>query len=173
MHGTIVVSVVLVLLKHEYSEVWIVISSCAFCWFVKSYPPPLHSSFRFPKRAFGKTILGCELSRHSISKLGLGWHDFEKDVVFSHLCVKLLHAKKMTTKRADPSFTPKGFTYWKDVMIIFKSTHHWTVTKKQSRYQLFYLILAQTLEKCFQPSICRKRKRIDSVFWRYLPISSF
>ena len=43
-----------------------------------------------------------------------------KDIVFCHLCVKSLQAKKMTAKRADPSFTQRGFPYWKDVTIAFK-----------------------------------------------------
>ena len=47
-------------------------------------------------------------------------YDVEKDVVFCHLCGKSLQAKKMTAKRADPSFTQKGFAYWKDATIAFK-----------------------------------------------------
>ena len=34
--------------------------------------------------------------------------------------MKSLQAKKMTAKRADPSFTQRGFAYWKDATIAFK-----------------------------------------------------
>ena len=84
---------------------------------------PFHpdSSFVFPKRAFGKSnpkMRACQAQYFTTWP----WltYDVEKDVVFCHLCVKSLQAKKMTAKRADPSFTQRGFAYWKDATIAFK-----------------------------------------------------
>ena len=84
---------------------------------------PFHpdSSFVFPKGAFGKSN---PKTRACQAQYFTTWpwltYDVEKDVVFCHLCVKSMQAKKMTAKRADPSFTQRGFAYWKDATIAFK-----------------------------------------------------
>ena len=96
--------------------------SAASCFPVlpeKAFHPD--SSFRFPKRAFGKANPKMRACQAQYFKTW-PWltYDVEKDVVFCHLCMKSLQAKKMTAKRADPSFTQKGFAYWKDATIAFK-----------------------------------------------------
>ncbi|KAI6656188.1 hypothetical protein LOD99_1521 [Oopsacas minuta] len=120
---------------------------------------PIHpcSSFSFRKRAFGianQEMRSCQSDYFEIWP----WltYDIEKDVVFCHLCVKSLQKKKMTAKKADPSFTQKGFSYWKDATIAFKSTRHRIVTRKLLRCQLLYLVLALMLRKCFHLRIVSK-----------------
>ena len=78
-------------------------------------------SFDFPSREFGKKNVktrSCQASYFS----SWPWltYNVENDVVFCHLCVKSLEAKKMTMKRADPAFVQRGFSYWKDATIAFK-----------------------------------------------------
>ena len=73
------------------------------------------SSFCFPKRSFGKSNVKM---RSCKAEYFNNWpwltYDMEKDVVFCHLCIQSLKSKKMTIKRADPSFVQRGFSYWKD-----------------------------------------------------------
>ena len=81
---------------------------------------PFHPApnFLFPKRTFGSKSRGC--SATYFSKWTWLSYDVEADVVFCHMCVKALQSKRMTAKRADPSFVQKGFSYWKDATIAFK-----------------------------------------------------
>ena len=78
------------------------------------------SSFCFPKRRFGKSNVKMRSCKAEYFRTW-PWltYDVEKDVVFCYLCVKSLQ-KKMTIKRADPSFVQRGFSYWKDATIAFK-----------------------------------------------------
>ena len=84
---------------------------------------PFHpeSTFTFPKRSFGSSkvkLRSCKAEYFSTWP----WltYDVQNDVVFCHLCMKSLQGKKMTAKRADPSFVKRGFSYWKDATIAFK-----------------------------------------------------
>ena len=79
------------------------------------------SSFYFPKRSFRKSnvkLRSCKADYFSTWP----WltYNFEKDVVFCHLCIESLQGKKMIAKRADPYFMQRGFSYWKDATIAFK-----------------------------------------------------
>ena len=117
------------------------------------------SSFCFPKRVLGKTNPKMRACQAEYFKTW-PWltNDIEKDVVFCHLCVVAESEKKWLprepTHRSHRKDSHTGRMQWS----FSKSTRPCTVTKKWSRCQLFYLVLAQTLGKCFHPSIRRKRK---------------
>ena len=71
---------------------------------------------QFPKAISSGTIF--YFSKEELWKIKM--YDVQNYVGFCHLCIKSLQVKKMTTKRADPSFVKRGFSYWKDTTIAFK-----------------------------------------------------
>ena len=123
------------------------------------------SSFRFPKRTYGKTTPKMRACQAEYFKTW-PWltYDVEKDVLFCHLCVKSLRAKKMAAKRADLSYTQKGFTYWKDATIAFKKHASSDCHKEAVEVSTVLPRSCPGVGKCFHPSIRSTRKTIDSVF---------
>ena len=121
------------------------------------------SLFRFSKRAFKKTnpkMRACQAEYFETWP----WltYDVEKDV-FHHLCVKSLQAKKMTAKRAHPSFTKKRFAYLKDATIAFKKPASSNCHKEAVEVSIVLPHSCPDNNKCFHPSIRNKGKKIDSV----------
>ena len=87
-------------------------------------------SFLFPKKTFGKSTRSCH--RSYFEKWPWLTYVVAQDVVFCHLCVKTLKAKKMTCKQGDnSSFTQTGFSYWKDATISFKK-HESSASHKEA-----------------------------------------
>ena len=78
-------------------------------------------SFTFPKRKFGAG--GEERSFRAEWCQENNWlhYDIEKDAAFCYLCMKCEHEKKfLSSKKREPAFISKGYTYWKEVTTAFK-----------------------------------------------------
>ena len=79
------------------------------------------SSFKFPKRTFGTK--GETRSFRSEWCLNYTWlhYDVSKDAAFCYLCMRAEHKKKfLASKKRDPAFTSRGFTYWKEATTAFE-----------------------------------------------------
>ena len=118
-------------------------------------------SFLFLKKTFGKSTRSCHGSY--FEKWPWLTYVIAQDVVFCHLCVKTLKAKKMTCKQGNNSFfTQTGFSYWKDARFSF-TKHELSASYKEtvrvtSVYPRFYRDVGESLSSTrFQ----KKRKTGD------------
>ena len=81
-------------------------------------------SFIFPKRKF--EARGEERSFRAEWCQGNNWlqYDVGKDAAFCYLCMKFEHEKKfLSSKKHEPAFISKGYTYWKEATTAFKKYH--------------------------------------------------
>ena len=85
---------------------------------MQQFKPP--KSFRFPKRKFGKK--GEERSFRAAWCEKYDWlhYDVSADAAFCYLCMQAEHQKKfLASKKREPAFITKGFTYWKEATTAF------------------------------------------------------
>lgn len=86
-------------------------------------PPAPHqpASFKFPKKAFGKSKV---VERAFQASWFLRWkwlhYDEANDLVFCHPCMKAHAEGKLRCRTLEPAFIRKGFSNWKDATSLFR-----------------------------------------------------
>lgn len=80
-----------------------------------------HKLFVFPKRKFGSK--GEERTFRAEWCQQYPWlhYDVKQDTAFCYLCMTAEHQNKfLASRKRDPAFITKGFTYWKEATSAFK-----------------------------------------------------
>ena len=93
--------------------------------------PHQHTSFHFPKKAFGKTKI---VERAFQASWFLRWkwlhYDEANDLAFCHTCMKAHAEGKLKCKTLEPSLISRGFSNWKDATQFFASMRNLVATWK-------------------------------------------
>ena len=80
-----------------------------------------HKLFIFPKRKFGKKGDERSFRREWCDQYPWLHYDTKNDAAFCHLCMTAAHQGKfLGSKKRDPAFITKGYTYWKEATTAFK-----------------------------------------------------
>ena len=96
-----------------------------------------HKLFVFPKRKFGSK--GEERTFRAEWCQQYPWlhYDVKQDTAFCYLCVTAEHQNKfLASRKRDPAFITKGFTYWKEATSAFKN-HQLTDCHREATQVVF------------------------------------
>ena len=85
----------------------------------EQFKPP--RNYHFPKRKFGKGNDQRSFRTDWCDSYGWLHYDAEKDTLFCYLCIKMeQEGKFVVSRKRDPTFISKSFTYWKEATTAFK-----------------------------------------------------